>query len=473
MDKAIEIVLALVIVGCTMAFGGVQPLAYTLMELGIYAAVLLLVLKQTRQGRINLPLPFWPLLFALLVVIQLIPLPLWLIMKLSALRSLGSVAGGPLAGNITLSIYPHATLLALAKLVAYLGAFLLAAYVFDSRKRKSALIQVLVLLGGFEAAYGMFQYLTGLQKIFAYTKVYDLSEATGTYINRNHFAGLLELTLPFVTASVFYSFQLWSQGRLGGASRRHSAERTAAAYRSLFYSFLLVIMVLAVVFSRSRGGIAATFLSLGFVIVLTQLKSRRDKVWASGVLLFLACVIGFGLWIGLGPVLARFDEGTSLGLGGRILLWKDELNAIRDYRIVGAGLGTFGDGFRRYQTTLADSFVEHAHNDYLQSTFETGVLGVMTLFLPILYLLIRMIISFMRDQRRYRGAVTLGCAGSVLALLLHSVTDFNLQISANALIFAVVLGIGYKVVCLEQGGEDVESIASESLAVASSHHVAL
>jgi len=45
--------------------------------------------------------------------------------------------------------------------------------------------------------------------------------------------------------------------------------------------------------------------------------------------------------------------------------------------------------------------------------------------------------------------VVLGCMGSVLALLIHSVTDFNLQIPANALIFAMVLGVGYKATCVE------------------------
>jgi hypothetical protein len=33
--------------------------------------------------------------------------------------------------------------------------------------------------------------------------------------------------------------------------------------------------------------------------------------------------------------------------------------------------------------------------------------------------------------------------------LIHSAVDFNLEVPANALIFAVILGIGYKVSCLE------------------------
>jgi hypothetical protein len=73
--------------------------------------------------------------------------------------------------------------------------------------------------------------------------------------------------------------------------------------------------------------------------------------------------------------------------------------------------------------------------------------------LPILYLFFKMTISFLTDPRRYRPAVTLGCIGSTLGMLIHSATDFNLQIPANALIFAVVLGIGYKAACVERGEE--------------------
>jgi hypothetical protein len=62
----------------------------------------------------------------------------------------------------------------------------------------------LVALGTFEALYGLVQYLTGWQRIFGYVKKYNLEEATGTYINRNHFAGFLEMVIPFGVALVLY-----------------------------------------------------------------------------------------------------------------------------------------------------------------------------------------------------------------------------------------------------------------------------
>lgn len=460
MYRILELLLAIVIVGTTLAFGGVQPLTYTLAQAALFLAVLLLLWRQTRQGEINLPLPVWPGLFLLWVLLQLVPLPSSLLGSISPARLLGP-SHGDLSHSqgvwATLSIYPHDSVVALLKFLACLSAFVLAAYLFDSRKRKSLLLRVLILLGCFEAVYGIVQYLTGWQKIFAYTKLFDLQEATGTYINRNHFAGLLELTLPFVVASLYYSFQLWSDERHAGTSRNGSSGGNAVGFQTIFYVFVLLIMMVGVLFSRSRMGILATLVTLLFMFlaVLARLRTGR-RAWMIGVLVFLFCVLGYGIWIGLGPVLARFEpmqESAYLQMEGRISIWKDSLSVIRDYPLTGTGLGTFGVAFRHYQTDLVNFYVDHAHNDYLEYASDTGLLGAVLLFLPILYLFFKMVISFLTDPRRYRPAVTLGCIGSTLAMLVHSVTDFNLQIPANALIFAVVLGIGYKAVCVERREE--------------------
>jgi O-antigen ligase len=464
MDKIIESALAVVIIGAVLAFGGVQPITYSLVEVVLFLLVLLVLIKQTREGRIRLPLPIWPVLFGLLALLQVISVPAWFVGSLSPSRLLDFELARLSHGNrawTTLSIYPHDTVVVLVKFVACLSAFVLATYLFESGKRKSTLIRALIFLGCFEAGYGMVQYLTGWHKIFTYTKQFDLEEATGTYINRNHFAGLLELILPFAVAAGFYSFQIWSERKQAGLDRRASVERSSAGMRTIFYLFLVVIIFVAVVFSRSRGGILATVFSIVFIALLAQLKTRR-RIWALAIFLFLVCAIGYGLWIGLDPVLARFEQMRTpdyLQIEGRIAIWKDSLRLVQDHPMTGTGLGTFGMASRRYQSVLVDKYVDHAHNDYLEFAAETGLVGVSLLFLPMLYLLGRMTVSFLDDPRRYRRTVTLGCIGSTLAILLHSITDFNLQIPANALVFAVVLGIGYKAVCVERRdsvGENVK-----------------
>jgi len=456
MDTALEVILALVMMGAALALGGVQPVAYSLMEISLFLAILLLLWKQTRAGQLRLWLPVWPVLFAAWALLQTIPLPASWIVGSFPMRKLDAGLAGLWPGGWswgTLSIYPHDTMVMLLKFLSYLAAFVLAAYLFDSAKRRSTLVGTLVLLGCFEAVYGLIQYLTGWQKIFTYSRTYFTADATGTYINRNHFAGVVELTLPFAAAMAFYSFQRISQGGSNGRSarRRGTAGSETAVFKTLFYLFLTVIMLVALLFSRSRGGILSMVIGLIFIALMGSIKLQR-KSWTLGILFILVLVMGYGLWIGLGPVLSRFESSASLqGLAeeGRITTFQDVRQLIRQHPAFGTGLGTFAIAIRPYQSISVDKELEHAHDDYLEFVSDVGFPGALLLFLPVFYLFLKMTSRFMDDPQRYRRAITLGCVGSTLAMLVHSALDFNLQIPANALIFAVVLGIGYKAACIE------------------------
>lgn len=466
MRRAVEIVLALTIIGATLAFGGVQPLAYSLMEIAIFAVFAVLLVWQARRGQIQLDIPLWPALFALLVILQLIPLPQEWVAALdharlpsTALQNIEHTVGRA----VPLSIYPHATLYALIQFLAYLGAFVLAAYVFDSRQRNSILVKTLIFLGLFEAAYGIVQYLTGWQKIFTMKKVYYTDAGTGTFINHNHFAGFIELTFPFVLGTIFYYFQIWRDGRRRGPARVDPATASSAGVQSLFYAFLLIVSVVAVIFSRSRTGTLATLFAIVFIGLLAQLKTRQ-KAWLLGLAAFVLIAVGYGLWIGLNPVLSRFAmfEGGSkyFEAEGRVPTWISTYQIVRHHPLTGIGLGTFRYGFPHFQTYYLTLYYTHAHSDYLELLAETGWLGALLLFVPIFVLLIMMVRSFLTDSRRYRPAVTLGCIGSTLALLIHSVADFNLHIPSNALVFAVVLGIGYKAARIERRNEGAKAAAN-------------
>src|SRR5207244_5385829 len=112
MRAALEIILTLVIIGAALAFGGVQPLVYSLMEVVLFVAALLLLLKLTRERSAEsaeLKVPLGPVLFAALVVLEVAPLPRSLVARISPARlaspRLESLWHSP--GWTTLSIYPH------------------------------------------------------------------------------------------------------------------------------------------------------------------------------------------------------------------------------------------------------------------------------------------------------------------------------------------------------------------------------
>ncbi len=448
MIKYIEIVLIIVVCGMVLAFGGVQSWAYSLMEVSVFLTFALMLAAQIRRGRLNVTCPIWPLLWLGLVLLQVIPLPSSLVAKFSPGRAIpGALAAlWPVSsGHETLSIYPHATWLGLARVAAYLAAFVLAAMVFDSQKRKSTFVRALIALGIFEAGYGSVEYLTGWQNILGTKKLYYIESATGTFINHNHFAGFLEMVLPFVVAMIFYTFQLWQMNRSTTAPNPYG-------FQMVFYFSLLLILLVGVVLSASRAGIFTSIVCIMFMAFLAQFKTRK-KAWMLINGLFILAVVAYVMWVGLDPVLARFQilrGGTAyLEQEGRLTFWKDSLAILRSFPVFGSGLGTFAWVFRHYQTNALTFLVDHPHNDYVEFATDTGVLGALLLFIPIIWLWVRMVVSFLQDPRRFRPAITLGCIGATLAILIHSFADFNLQIPANALTFAIVLGIGYKAAILE------------------------
>ena len=343
MDRFLEMTCSLVLVGSALAFGGVDPLTYSLAEIVLLAVLLSLLIKQLRDGKVHLLLvPVGPVLFLMWAALAVVPLPAGFVGAISPAH-LAAPNYTPRSSGV-LSIAPHLTVVALFKFLGYFVAFVLAANLFDSRKRRSILVGALIVLGCFEASYGIVQYLTNWHKIFTYTNIFDLSNATGTYINRNHFAGLLELTMPFVLAAAFYSFQKASNSRHvdgGGAA----SQRGAVNFQALFYLLLLVVSFVALVFSRSRGGILAASFGMVFVVLLGQIRAG-GKAWILFVVFFLTLIVGYSLWIGLNPVLARFEQIGEKGFlqnEARAQIWKDTLGLLREFPVTGSGLGTYGN----------------------------------------------------------------------------------------------------------------------------------
>ena len=199
-------------------------------------------------------------------------------------------------------------------MLAYLAAFVLAAYAFEAREGKNVLTRGLIVLGSLEAAYGMVQYLTGYQKIFGFTKQFYTNEATGTYINHNHFAGFLELVIPFAAMMVFYNLQSRSAHGVPERPRLRGGRYSLSLHpRILFYVFIVILLLIAVVFSRSRMGIFSVLASLILMAFLGRVGGGR-RAWMVITLLVIACSMTYAIWIGIGPVISRFETLTPSAL---------------------------------------------------------------------------------------------------------------------------------------------------------------
>ncbi len=442
MLRIAEVGLISAVVLAVLAFGGTEPLAFSVVQVVLLGlGVLLLVTYGTpRVGKPRIPVAI-PLFMVCLVLLQIAPLP-------ASVLQLFHHAGNPLGRTsfATISVAPYETASHLVVLLTYLAAFYLTLVVCQLPNGSRHLVFTLLALGTFEACYGLFQYLTRWQHIFTYVKMYYLEDATGTYINHNHFAGFLEMILPFALALAFYQFGKIPKGRPDTAQRVRGLFSHEEFQKLFLWLFLALIFFVALAFSQSRMGIVAAVVST--LLVFTLIATSRLRRINAGLLaiIFLSAGIWMVIWIGPDPVIARFaalgQEYAATGQN-RWAIWQDTLRLIRQHPWVGSGFGTFLVAYPSVQTTFLTMLVDHAHNDYLQFASELGLPTGLLLFGAVLYVLLQTIRRFRIREPRFERAVALGCFGGVVAILLHSLTDFNLYMPANALLFAVVLGLTY------------------------------
>jgi putative inorganic carbon (hco3(-)) transporter len=422
-----------------LAFGGTGKTSFAIVQLLFFGMAALFVASAPESAfRSSANLLAVPAILTIIVLLQLCPLPQSWLHRFAGRET-------PMAGMRAgyLSFEPYVTRGHLLILLACFVAFYFAQIVSQDRRRKKIFIASLVGLGTFEAFYGLVQYLTGWQQIFTYVKKFDLEDATGTYINRNHYAGFLEMILPFSLALVFYEY-----ARLRGNRGRSMNFRKLIA-KSGLQSLILwlcvsVILCAALIFSRSRMGILAassSVLVIFALIVISRFHGRTSSLLAA---MFIVLSIGLALWIGPGPIVSRFQSvGDEYSPNGpsRMSIWRDALPLIQHHPWLGTGLGTFPIAYTSGQATFLTQFVNHAHNDYLELAVDLGIPATFVLFASVFLILARAVRAFLFGEGDFERVVALGCVGSIVAILLHSFADFNLYIPANALLFSAILGL--------------------------------
>lgn len=442
MRRVIEAGLFVAVALAVLAFGGTAPQFFAITQVIILMSgtLYLFAVRSSSATPVRFPIAI-PFLLVALVLLQIIPLPV----SLAHLFGI-SVMDSPAHSTFTISAAPYQTVSQLLALVTYLTAFYLVLMICADHGAKKRFILFLLGIGVFEAFYGLIQYLTSWQQIFFYVKKFYLDDATGTYINRNHFAGLLEMILPF--AVVFALQHVW---RL-----RHRFEEEHAPVKGLlsgaefpfllFWIFIASAIFAAIVCSHSRMGILSTMASLIAVLTLAgaSMLSPRARVGVGALL--LAGMVGLAVWVGTDPAITRFEtlngQYTQPGQD-RLSIWRDTLHLIRRHPVLGSGFGSFATVYPSVQTAFLNNVVDHAHCDYLEVAAELGLPGGILVFGAIFWALGRAFRRCKTGGEDYDKAISLACLGSILAFLLHSLADFNLYIPANALIFAMILALAW------------------------------
>ncbi|MCJ7784561.1 MAG: O-antigen ligase family protein, partial [Desulfobacterales bacterium] len=389
-------------------------------------------------------------LFLLLILFQLLPLPPGLLKILSpktyGLRSALSLQ--PSSLSFPLSFFPFATQIELFKWLTFAGLFIFLLYwkPFEEDHRiKTQLIIVILLVGIAESLYGMFEFFSGHRYILHLNASSLVSSVTGTFINRNAFAGYLLMVIPL---SIGFLFSREATRRAGFEGWRHRLSTLDG--KTLLIAFGIMIMILGLLFSASRMGIVSLLLSFSLMALLLG-GSQRGRRFSGQSILILGLALIWALWIGLDAVISRFFA-VSEDFEMRWDIWTDTFKILKDFPIFGSGLGTFHQIFPIYRSFHIRGLVTHAENDFLQLASEVGLLGIgllIVLFVTLFYKAISGIRSLsFRDGGRYIGA---GGMVGILALMFHSIVERNLQIPANAFLFIFIWALVLRMSLSEKG----------------------
>ena len=385
---------------------------------------------------------------------QFVPLPAQWVELLSpnafaAHRLVYEAGGSPIPSFLPLSVDAHATRDFWFKSVAYVCVFALTLLVVDSRQRLETLLRALVIFGTLQAMYATVMVLSGLEYGFFIKKFAGLGQATGTFLNRNHLAGYLNICLALGIGLMI--------AKLGGAFGSSWRERVRSILRLLLgektrLRIYLIVMVIGIVMTRSRMGNTAFFASTLIVGVLGLLLMRnapRTTVYFLVSLVALDVLI-VGTWFGVDQVANRINS-TEVHLAEKEILPREDrekvaeqtLLYIKDFPLTGSGGGTYYVTFPAYKNEKLVSFYDYTHNDYLQFAAETGLIGLGICAVVVLLAAWQALVALRRRNDPLMRGTAFGVAMAISWLAIHSTVDFNMQIPANALTMSIVLALAW------------------------------
>jgi len=113
---------------------------------------------------------------------------------------------------------------------------------------------------------------------------------------------------------------------------------------------------------------------------------------------------------------------------------------ISDHPLIGTGPGTFATVYTQYQPPGLANRRFYAHSDYLQLISEVGLAVAVVIVWMIIALYRKGFKKLKNPSRLVRGS-TIGAMAGITAILVHSISDFNLYIPANAILFTVLVAL--------------------------------
>lgn len=450
---------------------GRDRLAHVLSRIIFYSLLTLIVLVAIPYGTVE---PWWDSLFesivfalgALWIVEGMLSrnwlvkghtvfAPLVLISLFAFIQTLPLAAESSYASGLepwsAISADPYETRLSVLKLLALtLAGVLLLRYTSD-RRRLRALIYTIIGVGVLSAFFGIVRQTTQQSTGFALPLLQpDLGFAQ--FINRNHFAYLMEMVLGLILGLII----------AGGVRREHL----------MIYVSLALPVWVALVMCNSRGGLFSMLAQVLFLALLFNLarpnaeheyegpslwrRISRSRVARPVLIAGLIITVFIGaLWIGGQSLTSRLETVTTdAGVEGnegnagvrRLEIWRATWRMIKDHPLAGVGFNGYWAAIPRYHNASGELTPQQAHNDYLELLASGGIIGV-ALVAWFLFLCIKRARRSFQSTDNFRRAASMGACAGLFGVAVHSMVDFGLHVTINALIAMalIVIVVGERV----------------------------
>jgi O-antigen ligase len=378
-----------------LGLGGVEPWGKVILEIGAAALFLLWGVLAFRRPRVDI---HWN----------------WLYLPL-----LGLGAMGLLQAALGLSAYPYLTKMALLMWSGGVLLFFLASESFRTADQVMRLVWFLVILGFCVSLFGIIQHFAFNGRLYWTVVLPPGAGPFGPFLNRDHFAGFVELTAP-LGMTLFL----------------------ARAVRRDLYALLLLFTIVplgAGILSASRGGIIGLFFEFALLPVLLR-AGGVGKKQALVVAAFVLAAGTFVVWLGASHAIQRFEllKPDEVSVNRRVSMYRDTWQIFVHHPWLGTGLGTLRAVYPGYASYYDGRIVDHAHNDYLELLADTGLAGGLCGLSFIALLFSQATAKLRRARDGASRAVYAGCLAACTGLLLHSLVDFNLHIPSNGLLFLLM-----------------------------------
>jgi tetratricopeptide (TPR) repeat protein len=497
-DRIVSTILVVLVIASPLAIGGVCRGALPLIEIAGFSTFIAWAGKVWSEApnRPRLQIGAGPLrklilpigAFAVLILLQLVPLPPTVLRSISpatyrvfeiaypgwptfprhhALGSLWSVAYHDRPLNeftrrwLAITIAPSVSWSSLLEWLAFSTIFLVVlAFPIgligerDAERRFYRIICAAVLCSGILITIiGLAQQACWNGKLLWFYVPEDwgapmkaVGRMRGPFVDPDHFANYLAMVLPLAVVTALYPLQIMSP-------RRGSNLQLIAALGSL-------LMAGGLLLSLSRAGWIAGLIGVAVALQLIAHNAPGPLVKRFGKKVLWLVVSGIalviiGLIASLGPnVRADVAGRVSASLPGagaayRFGVWRDTLAMARDFPLFGLGIGAWPDLFPHYHSApWMPFFFREAENDYLQLLTECGIVGCA----------IAIWFAVVGTKTLHRGAVALsartwpmfaGLVGGVAAALFHELFDFSLRMPANAALCTILLALAFRIALTE------------------------